>query len=212
MRVAIARAQLQHVLIRSSVRTQRRLAVGESRKGGSAPGSGCPGSRPLADRPSGAERRPRRSPRLASRNFAAPGEEHHQEAEEGRACADQGAEVHQEARRAERTEAKVIARSRAGAISWTDMPGPPELIAIDHDDHHAEHVGRTEDGQQFFLTSPFEPAIGDEKGSEYVALFLFDEEGNLVDAKIDDFGPWASVDEKARRRVYERRLTDLGDV
>lgn len=106
----------------------------------------------------------------------------------------------------------MIARSRAGAISWTDMPGPPELIAIDHDDHHAEHVGRTEDGQQFFLTSPFEPAIGDEKGSEYVALFLFDEEGNLVDAKIDDFGPWASVDEKARRRVYEQRLTDLGDV
>jgi hypothetical protein len=89
---------------------------------------------------------------------------------------------------------------------------PPELIAIDHDDHHAEHVGHTQDGKQFFLTNPFEPAIGGEKGSEYVALFLFDEEGNLVDARIDDFGPRASVDEKARRRVYERRLADLGDV
>jgi hypothetical protein len=89
---------------------------------------------------------------------------------------------------------------------------PPELIAIDHDDYHAQHVGHTQDGRQFFLTTPFEPVSGDEKGSEYVALFLFDEEGSLVDAKIDDFGPRASVDEKARRTVYEQRLADLGDV
>jgi hypothetical protein len=89
---------------------------------------------------------------------------------------------------------------------------PPDLIAIDHDDYHAKHVGRTEDGGQFFLTTPFEPAMGDEKGSEYVALFLFDEEGALVDAKIDDFGPRASVDDAARRAVYEQRLAELGDV
>ena len=25
--------------------------------------------------------------------------------------------------------------------------GPPELIAIDHDDHYAEHVGRTAGGK-----------------------------------------------------------------
>ena len=32
--------------------------------------------------------------------------------------------------------------------------GRPELIAINHDDYHAEHVGRTADGRQFFLTRP----------------------------------------------------------
>lgn len=89
---------------------------------------------------------------------------------------------------------------------------PPELIAIDHDDYHAQHVGHTRDGRQFFLTNPFEPAHGEEKGSEYVALFLFDEEGNLVDAKIDDFGPRATMNETARTTLYEQRLTDLGDV
>src|SRR5688500_7198055 len=31
----------------------------------------------------------------------------------------------------------------------------PKLVAINHDDHHARHVGRTEDGRQFFLTTPF---------------------------------------------------------
>ena len=48
--------------------------------------------------------------------------------------------------------------------------GPPETIAIDPDDYHAEHVGRTADGRQFFLTTPFEPAIGGRAGSEFVAL------------------------------------------
>ena len=36
------------------------------------------------------------------------------------------------------------------------MSERPELIAIDHDDYHAEHVGRLPDGRQFFLTTPFE--------------------------------------------------------
>ena len=89
---------------------------------------------------------------------------------------------------------------------------PPELIAINHDDYHAEHVGRTSDGRQFFLTNPFEPKIGDQKGSEYVALFLFDCDGNLVDAKIEEFGPRGSFDDDKRRQCYERLLSELGDV
>lgn len=89
---------------------------------------------------------------------------------------------------------------------------PPELIAINHDDYHAEHVGHTQDERQFFLTNPFEPAVGDQHGAEYVVLFLFDKRGNLLEAKIDDFGPRATVDEEKRRRVYEGRLAELGDV
>jgi len=89
---------------------------------------------------------------------------------------------------------------------------PPDLIAIDHDDYHAEHVGHTRDGRQFFLTNPFEPPHGDDKGGEYVALFLFDRAGNLVAAEIDDFGPRETVDDDARRSVYERRLAGLGEA
>jgi hypothetical protein len=90
--------------------------------------------------------------------------------------------------------------------------GAPELIAINHDDYHAEHVGHTRDGRQFFLTNPFEPAVEGQNGSEYVALFVFDKRGNLLEAKIDDFGPRANVDDATRRRVYEGRLSELGDV
>jgi hypothetical protein len=89
---------------------------------------------------------------------------------------------------------------------------PPKLVAIDPDDYHAEHVGRTEDGRQFFLTTPFEPAIGEEKGSEYVALFLFDSSGELLDAQIDDFGPRATCDDEARKRTFAKRLAELGEV
>jgi hypothetical protein len=84
---------------------------------------------------------------------------------------------------------------------------PPDLIAIDHDDYHAEHVGRTADGRQFFLTTPFVPVA-----NEFVALYLFDEAGKLLDAIIDEFGPRATMDKEARDRTYEQRLQELGNV
>jgi len=41
-------------------------------------------------------------------------------------------------------------------------------------------IGRTADGGQFILTTPFEPAIRGQAGSEFVALYLFDENGRLL--------------------------------
>ncbi|CAC5842854.1 hypothetical protein [uncultured Gammaproteobacteria bacterium] len=46
----------------------------------------------------------------------------------------------------------------------------PQKISIDHDDYHAEHIGRTKKGEQFFLTTPFEPAINEKEGCEYIAV------------------------------------------
>lgn len=89
---------------------------------------------------------------------------------------------------------------------------PPKLVAIDHDDYHAEHVGRTADGRQFFLTTPFEATSKRHAGGEFVALYLFDSAGSLVEAKIDDFGPRATLDKEARRKLYEARLQELGPV
>jgi len=63
---------------------------------------------------------------------------------------------------------------------------PPKLIAIDHDDYHAEFVGKTADGKQFFLTTPFVPASPTNPGNEFVALYLFDKRGNLIEALIDE--------------------------
>jgi hypothetical protein len=90
--------------------------------------------------------------------------------------------------------------------------GPPKIIAIDHDDYHAAHVGRTADGRQFFLTTPFKPAIGGRSGSEFVALYLFDAAGALLRARIDDFGPRATMDREKRRQLCEQRLQELGDL
>jgi hypothetical protein len=91
---------------------------------------------------------------------------------------------------------------------------PPQLVAINHDDYVAKHLGRTADGRQFFLTTPFVPAsaVGANDGNEFVALYLFDEAGKLLDAIIDEFGPRATADAKAQNRTYEQRLRELGDV
>jgi hypothetical protein len=85
----------------------------------------------------------------------------------------------------------------------------PKLIAIDHDDYHAQHVGKTADGKQFFLTEPFVPG---EKGNEFVALFLFDRKGKFLEAFIDEFGPRASMDGDARDAMVEKRLAQLGEA
>jgi len=87
----------------------------------------------------------------------------------------------------------------------------PELIAIDHDDYHAEHIGRTKDGLQFFLTTPFEPAIKSE-GCEYIALFKFDLDGNLVESVIDVLGSRGSFDPDEAKEKYTSRLQGLGEV
>jgi hypothetical protein len=92
------------------------------------------------------------------------------------------------------------------------MNNQPKLIAINHDDYHAEHIGRTHDGRQFILTTPFNPATGENPGSEFVALYTFEPSGQLIEAKIDNLGPRSSVDEDARRAIYAERLASLGDV
>jgi hypothetical protein len=76
----------------------------------------------------------------------------------------------------------------------------------------AEYVGRTANGRQFILTTPFEPASSRRKGCEFVALYLFDGEGKLLEAKIEDFGPRANLDDEKRREVRDRWLRELGDV
>jgi hypothetical protein len=90
--------------------------------------------------------------------------------------------------------------------------GPPEIIAIDCDEHHAKHIGRTSDGRQFFLTTPFDPAISGRPGAEFIALYLFNERGTLIDAKIDELGPRAKLDETKARQLYDQRLQELGEV
>jgi hypothetical protein len=88
----------------------------------------------------------------------------------------------------------------------------PKLIAIDHDDYHAEFVGKTAEGKQFFLTEPFVPATPTNPGNEFVALYLFDKEGNLIEAFIDEFGPRNKMDRNARDALCKKRLDDLGEI
>ena len=92
------------------------------------------------------------------------------------------------------------------------MGGIPKTFPINHDDYHAKHIGRTADGRQFFLTTPFVPALGNETGGEFIALFMFDAKGKLLDTTIDNLGPRATLDKDAASKLYEQRLPSLGNV
>ena len=86
-------------------------------------------------------------------------------------------------------------------------PRAPKLIAIDHDDYHAEHVGKTKDGRQFFLTTPFVPSK-----REFIALYVFDAKGALASATIDDLGTRAKLDHAKREARRDELLASLGKV
>ena len=91
------------------------------------------------------------------------------------------------------------------------MPAqPPVLIAIDRDDYYANRVGRAKDGLQVFVTTPFVPAVGDESGREFLAVYIFDPNGKLVEARIDDLGPRSALNRDQARQLLEQRMSELG--
>ena len=85
----------------------------------------------------------------------------------------------------------------------------PKRIEIKHDDQLAMHIGRTQDGAQFFLTTPFIPHTSDNPGSQFIALYLFDPNGEFMGAKIDDLGPRQLIDTEKADARYEEFLNHL---
>ena len=52
----------------------------------------------------------------------------------------------------------------------------------------------------------------DGPGAEFLALYLFDDAGKLLDAKIENLGPRATLDEDRRVRLRDLWLAELGEV
>ena len=98
---------------------------------------------------------------------------------------------------------------------------PPALIAIDHDDYYAQTIGKTPDGRQFFLTTPFVPGFVGAGRREFVALYVFDTRGHLLEADIEEVpletsqGPGVlpgNANPDAGRDILARKLAGLGQV
>jgi hypothetical protein len=88
---------------------------------------------------------------------------------------------------------------------------PPALVAINHYDYDDRcSVGRIADGRQFFVTWPFEPGLSGDDNREFLAVYLFDAEGRLLEAHIDDLGVRGSRDEERDQQLFERRVAELG--
>ena len=88
---------------------------------------------------------------------------------------------------------------------------PPELIALDPDASHAEYVGRTADERQFFVTSHVYPECPAD-GHAFVAVYLFNVAGKLLEARIEDLGPRAEVGPARWMSVTEQRFRELGST
>lgn len=114
-------------------------------------------------------------------------------------------------------EKEVLAKRRKGYLEG-DLsavpeyaPGlPPRFVRINHDDYHAEYVGKTANGDQFFLTFPFVPRMGSETGGEYIALYLFDEFGLLKQADIYSEQEQGLTTKAAVQEFTAKLLSGLG--
>lgn len=85
---------------------------------------------------------------------------------------------------------------------------PPRFVRINHDDYHAQYVGKVSDGSQFFLTHPFAPEPGDKPGGSYIALYIFDEFGILTEARIEQQGEVTQTQVAALTQLW---LDSLGE-
>ena len=88
----------------------------------------------------------------------------------------------------------------------------PHRIAIDPDDYSANGVGHTSDGRQVFITEPFIPALSGERGRQFLAVYSFDEAGELLEAQIDEYGATNGSDSAIEQSLDERRTAALGQL
>ncbi|MBB5208425.1 hypothetical protein [Chiayiivirga flava] len=104
---------------------------------------------------------------------------------------------------------------------------PPERLVIPHDDHHGKLVGHSADGNGFFITTPYVADPDPAKAREFVALYRFAPDGDLIDAQIDAIGSRLEILGAARagalpgnaagpnpasQAVIDRHLAALGPV
>ena len=92
------------------------------------------------------------------------------------------------------------------------IAGQPERLTILPDEYHLPHVGHMRDGRQAFLTSPFVPDLGDRTGCEYLALYVFDADGLLVEHKITSLGQRSQVDEDEAQRLKEELIASVSPL
>src|SRR5690606_23250294 len=79
-----------------------------------------------------------------------------------------------------------------------------------HDVHYGEHVGRTARGDQFFITTPFVPAIGGRTNREVVARYLSGADGALKEGVIHERGTRGDLIGKEQAAVLPGNLASHG--
>lgn len=86
---------------------------------------------------------------------------------------------------------------------------PPERIAVDRGTLRSNAVGRTRHGQQCILTTTFTRASSEAEQRIFQALYLFDEDGRLVEARIDELGTCADPDRDKGLKVLKQRCNEI---
>ena len=85
----------------------------------------------------------------------------------------------------------------------------PKTFLIIHDDYHADRIGKLPDGTQFFVSETFVPARDEDGGGEYLSVFVWEADGRFREARIDNFGPRATMDKDLARSKHEERMNEL---
>jgi predicted DNA-binding WGR domain protein len=120
---------------------------------------------------------------------------------------------------AQAAEKEILGKRRKGYLEGDlrEVPAyrprlPPRFVRINHDDYHAKYVGRTADGDQFFLTFPFAATDDAQPGGNWIALYVFDEFGLLKDARIHSEQELGLATRTAVQQFVDAELARLGKV
>lgn len=67
-------------------------------------------------------------------------------------------------------------------------------------------------GVRFQLLIVHQPRGSGDTDREFLALYLFDKRGALLEVRIDDLGTRAELDKEQARSIFQQRLAELGPV
>lgn len=89
--------------------------------------------------------------------------------------------------------------------------GPPEKFLIVPDEFHLDYAGRCADGRFVIITSQISPGTP-KQTRDFICTFLFNDDGRLVEHRIDEVGERGTYDVGAGKKLWIEHADAVGVI
>lgn len=85
------------------------------------------------------------------------------------------------------------------------------IITIIPDDYHIHFAGKITDGKQVFVTSDLNYDANVCKTTDYIVVYIWDNEGTFIDAQVTKLGVRGVYKDDEAAKIYEKIVNSIND-